>query len=206
MPFPEAKRIIYRKNPLDQVICQLRFPPILKIDAEVPAEFQDRIRLDFPNLSDSLEIKVEVPHGVKAEIPPELIKQALQSSGIMNYEFSSEDGTWKVNLTRAFIALSTNKHERWESFKDKLASPLQALIDIYSPSYFSRIGLRYKDVIRRSSLGLNNVSWTDLLKPHILGLLGSPTLLYNIDNFESRYDISLSDKESKVKVEENKNE
>ena len=69
MPFPEAKRIIYRKNPLDQVICQLRFPPILKIDAEVPAKFQDRIRGDFPNLSDSLEIKVEVPHGVKAEIP-----------------------------------------------------------------------------------------------------------------------------------------
>jgi len=32
MPFPEVKRVIYEHNPLDKVICQLRFPPILRIE------------------------------------------------------------------------------------------------------------------------------------------------------------------------------
>ena len=51
MPFPDAKRIIFRKNPLTEVVCQLRFPPILKIDAEVPANFQEAIRTEFEILS-----------------------------------------------------------------------------------------------------------------------------------------------------------
>ncbi|MCH7755956.1 TIGR04255 family protein, partial [candidate division KSB1 bacterium] len=55
MPFPEVKRVIYKKNPLDRVICQLRFSPILKIDAEIPAEFQDMIRADFPNYSEKTD-------------------------------------------------------------------------------------------------------------------------------------------------------
>ena len=48
MPFPEATRVIYHKNPLTDVICQLRFPPILKIDSEIPSLFQDTIREQYP--------------------------------------------------------------------------------------------------------------------------------------------------------------
>ena len=59
MPFPEVKRIIYKKNPLDKVICQLRFPTILKIEKEIPAEFQERIRKEFPNYSESTEWNVD---------------------------------------------------------------------------------------------------------------------------------------------------
>ena len=44
MPFPVTKRIIYKKNPLVEVICQLRFPPILSIDTEIPARFQGAIK------------------------------------------------------------------------------------------------------------------------------------------------------------------
>lgn len=200
MPFPDAQRVIYNKNPLDRVICQLRFPPILKIDSELPADFQDKIRADFPNFSESSEIKIEVPQGKKFEIPLEFVKQAVQSSGIKNYEFSSEDGIWKVNLTRTFISLSTIKYEKWELFKDKLNGPLKALIDIYSPLYFYRIGLRYIDVIRRSLLGLDNVRWEELIKPYILGLMSSEVVGDNIKNMEAKYIILLADNESKVRI------
>jgi uncharacterized protein (TIGR04255 family) len=48
MTFPEdSPRVIYGRNPLEQVICQIRFPTILKIDTELPAAFQEQIRSDI---------------------------------------------------------------------------------------------------------------------------------------------------------------
>ncbi|MCI0616001.1 TIGR04255 family protein, partial [bacterium] len=200
MPFPEVKRVIYKKNPLDQVVCQLRFPPILKIDADIPAEFQDRLRGDFPNYAETSEWKVELSPKIKGQIPAELLTQMLQSSSGKNYEFASEDGLWKINLTRTFIALTANEYERWEKFKEKLAIPFNALADIYSPAYFSRVGLRYVDVIKRSVLNLDGVSWTELLQPYILGVLSAPDLDNLVHHFENRYEIGLSDRESIVRM------
>ena len=42
--FSNEERMIYAKRQLVEVICQLRFPEILSIDASEPAAFQDRIR------------------------------------------------------------------------------------------------------------------------------------------------------------------
>ncbi len=36
MPIPDFDRVIYRKPALTRVVCQLRFPPILRISAEEP--------------------------------------------------------------------------------------------------------------------------------------------------------------------------
>lgn len=200
MPFPVIQRVTYRNNPLDQVICQLRFPPILRIDSEIPAGFQERIRAEFSNFSETSELKLEVPKGVKEVVRPEVLGQLLKSTGSKNYEFSSEDGLWKLNLSRTFIALTANRYERWEQFKEKLELPLQALIDIYAPSHFSRIGLRYVDVIRRSRLNLQEVDWNDLLNPHILGMLASPEIGDHVQAFENRHEIKLADEQGTVRI------
>ena len=36
-PFPDTPRVVYNKNPLFEVLCQLRFPHILRIETEIPA-------------------------------------------------------------------------------------------------------------------------------------------------------------------------
>src|SRR5947209_5365304 len=41
-------KTLYRRSPLLEVIVQLCFPPILRIEAEKPAAFQDLVRSDFP--------------------------------------------------------------------------------------------------------------------------------------------------------------
>ena len=46
--FSQEERCIYGNNQLMEVICQLRFPTILSIDAKEPADFQDAIRDVFP--------------------------------------------------------------------------------------------------------------------------------------------------------------
>jgi uncharacterized protein (TIGR04255 family) len=202
MPFPEVTRVIFRKNPLDRVICQLKFPPILRIDAEIPAQFQEKVRRHFPNFTEISEWNILVPKDLKGSIPipPEQIRQAIKSAGVKNYEFSSEDEHWKINLTRTFVALTCMKYERWERFKDKLQIPLEALIQVYSPDYFSRVGLRYVDIIRRSNLNLSEARWEELLQPYISGILGAQELGNFVKNFESKYEIGLSDGKSEAKI------
>jgi uncharacterized protein (TIGR04255 family) len=173
MLFPESRRVIYGKNPLEEVICQLRFPPILRIDTEIPAAYQERIRHEYPLFLEPQEEENSLG------IPPEIAKLV---GGKMpfhvgrSFNFLSADEKWKVTLTRDFLALSTLKYERWEQFKERLKVPLDALVSHYQPVFFTRIGLRYRNVIRRSALALGNVEWSALLKQTILGELADPNL------------------------------
>ena len=70
----------------------------------------------------------------------------------------------------------------------------------YAPSFFSRVGLRYVDVIKRSNLNLQNTDWNELLQPYVLGLLASQEVGNHVAAFESRHDINLTDGESIVKI------
>ena len=200
MPFPEVKRIIYKRNPLDKVICQLRFPPILKINTELPANFQDKIRKEFQLCSDSPELKVSIPNEIRNKLPNGMIHYIQSLHDNKNYEFSTEDGFWQINLTSNFVSLTCNKYERWENFKEKLKLLLDAFIEIYEPSFFTRVGLRYIDIIKRSDLDLKDVHWQDLLKINILGLLSYTEIGNRVQAFESLYEILLADNESRVKI------
>jgi uncharacterized protein (TIGR04255 family) len=51
MKFPASQRVKHIRNPLMEVICQVRFPKILRIDAEVPVNFQEEIRSEYPTLN-----------------------------------------------------------------------------------------------------------------------------------------------------------
>ncbi len=200
MPFPEYNRVLFKKNPLDRVMCQLKFPPILKIDTEIPVGFQEGIKDLLPNFQETSEFHVDMPASVKANVPPELMQKALQSSGYKNYKFSSEDEQWVLNLTRSFITLTAKNYIRWEEFKENLNTPLNALLEIYAPKYFTRIGLRYIDVIKRSTLGLKELGWNEILQPYIAGILASPEVSDRVENFENTYNIGLSDNESIARI------
>jgi uncharacterized protein (TIGR04255 family) len=131
MPFPDSPRILYGKNPLVEVICQLRFPPILRIDSELPAVYQERIRHQYPLFRQARTLDQQL--GVPKEIAEKLAIDLGQVAPGASYEFVSADENWTVSLTRNFLALSTRKYERWEQFTDQLQHPLQSLIDVYKP-------------------------------------------------------------------------
>jgi uncharacterized protein (TIGR04255 family) len=121
-------------------------------------------------------------------LPAEILRQLsfVQPPTAKGYDFASEDGTWRVSLTRTFLGLATAEYQKWEHFKEKLSEPLAALTQIYSPDHLSRIGLRYINVIRRSTLGLKDVPWHELIVPHLSGLLGSPEVGENVRNVSTR--------------------
>jgi uncharacterized protein (TIGR04255 family) len=171
VPFPDRGRVVYGQNPLEEVLCQLRFPPILKIDAGVPAGFQDRIREEYP-LYREPDVGLSLPTGVPQEIV-QMLRSRLTGAAITR-QFLTDDEKWTVTLNREFLALSTTAYKRWEEFQNHLDGPLRALIEEFSPPFVTRIGLRYRNVIRRSRFGAADLGWQDLLAPQIACGLATP--------------------------------
>ena len=163
--FSTENRCIYRANQLAEVICQLRFPEILSIGANLPVQFQEAIRDQFPQYlrrQDSAAPKVTgAPGHFTLENQP----------AVTNYQFTSADGVWRVNLTSRFISLTCSRYTCWEDFAKKLDKPLAAFIQIYKPAYFERVGLRYLNFISRSALGLEGTPFSQLIAPCYLGPL-----------------------------------
>ncbi|HTQ86722.1 MAG TPA: TIGR04255 family protein, partial [Candidatus Solibacter sp.] len=127
-PFPEAERVIYAKNPLELVICQFRFPAILKISSEPPAEFQESLRKGYPLFREVPPL--DLGTGLPAELA-NILGKLLPNPSSRAYEFSSEDGTWQFTLTQDSLALACKSYRRWEDFKESLLSALDPLQKIY---------------------------------------------------------------------------
>lgn len=204
MTFPISPRVVYRKNPLESVVCQLRFPTILRIDAETPAAFQERVRAQYPHLQErpAFDLGSALPPGLG--LPPEVanIINAEISSGLrnMSYDFATADELWKITLHRDFLALTTTRYVRWEDFRAHLQFAVQALIEEYSPAFYTRIGLRYKDVIVRAALGLQGRPWSDVLQPHIAAELFSPDVAAAVVNAVHQVTINLEQGPGQVQI------
>lgn len=204
MPFPRVDRVYFKLNPLEKVICQIRFPPLLRIDSEIPSLFQEHIRSKYPQYSKKIEYRTEIPLNL-GQISTELNQEAtktwpgISSQANANHEFLSENGEWSVNLTRTFIAVSTSKYTRWEKFRERFQEIFHVLNELYVPPFFTRVGLRYVDVFQRTKLGLKNSHWKDLLQPYVLGLLSSEVESH-VKNYISNSEISLGDGESLVRI------
>jgi len=168
--FSTEPRVIYRKNQLGEVICQLRFPEILAIAAKPPVDFQEAIRADYPQFSS----RMEAPAPKLAGVPGNLTLQNQPAA--INYQFVSADGIWRVNLTAKFISLACSRYTSWEEFAAKLDKPLAAFIRVYKPGYFERIGLRYVNFISRKALSLEGTPYRELIAPRYLGILSDEQL------------------------------
>ena len=192
MPFKEVEQVIYRKNPLIQVVCQLRFPRILSINEKLPADFQEAIRKEYPlfEVNTEQQQQVEFNPALGDTIP---VPRIVQIDKTNNYQFTSADGVWRVNLTSTFLALSTSLYVSWKDFRSRLELPLKALIDIYQPAFFERIGIRYIDAFQRSKLGLESTPWNELIQPFALGLLSDVDVMNDIRGFSSVTEINIGE-------------
>lgn len=169
--FSSEACVHYNLNPLGEVICQFRFPEILTISANLPVEYQEAIRGDYPQYLKKQDV-----------VPPKVVNSGgsftLQNSApVINYQFASPDGIWRVNLTGRFISLSCSHYTNWEAFAAHLDKPLAEFIRIYRPAYFERIGLRYLNFISREKLGLTGIPFSQLIAPCYLGPLAEEDVI-----------------------------
>ena len=170
MPLPTFKRVVFNRNPLFGVSAQVRFHPILRIQVEAPAEFQEAIRSQFAGYQVVNPAAIAIPPAIPPEVQAAM-RSSLQSSLNISFErahrFESSDGNWTVQLSQGSMTMACKAYPRWEDFREKFRPVLESFIRIYSPPFLVAVGLRYQNAIERSKLGLDSVKWSVLLKPFI---------------------------------------
>ena len=196
MAIPEASRVLYQKSPLEEVTCQLRFPPILSISSTSPAQFQDEIRELFPYYQHQATVKL--PAGTPQALT-QLVTHDLALGGTAAHTFESEDRCWAIKLSRDGLSLICRRYDRWETFRERLQLALDPLSRIYRPAFFLHTCVRYKNSIRRSVLGLAaSVPWSVLIQSWAAGPLGQSETELDVELMQTRCVVRLPNKLGRI--------
>jgi len=136
--FPKYDDVPLANSPLEEVVCQVRFPPILRIGSEEPSAFQERVRRRFPLLQQQQGVQIQIPGlgtpiDATAQVQPKI------------YRFASDTEETVLSLSLDFLALMTKHYTHWRDFAEDLKLAQEALHTVYEPLYATRIGLRYID-------------------------------------------------------------
>lgn len=154
--FPEKEHEKLNNNPLREVVCQVKFPPILKISGDNIGNFQEAIRGDYPDVNIEPELLHRIFFGKESEdSKEEVIKNYI-------YRFTNTDGTKTVSLSKSFLALTANKYISWSDFRSDLEIIFTLLIELFNPSKPKRVGLRYINVLNNENTSLETLD--DIIK------------------------------------------
>lgn len=141
-------------NQLDKVIFQIRFCPMLEIDRRVD-EFQAMIRDSFPHY-----------------LIPEMMQMNLANVPVpIDHVFKTESGDLAVSLSVSALSLTSTNYSDWNIFRSTVCSLLNVMERLFKINKFTRVGLRYVNAIRPSSLNLNGLE--DTLSSPFSGILSS---------------------------------
>jgi uncharacterized protein (TIGR04255 family) len=132
MNFPDAPRVRFLREPLAEVICQVRFAPVLRIERE-PAGFQERVRASFP----SYEARHVSSFQFSAGIP--LISMGAPAQQT-EHLFGRPNG--KVVLARDFVSVDTEEYPGWADVLADVTWVAQATQAEFAPIQVTRVGLR----------------------------------------------------------------
>jgi uncharacterized protein (TIGR04255 family) len=144
--FKEYPDIHLNRAPLNEVICQVRFPPILRIANEDPVDFQEAIRERFPKF----EIEQPVIIGPLGQPSPQIeLKPRL-------FRFKDRADNYSVTLAPDFFALVSKAYDSWTDFSDQLEHIFYHVQEAYRIQYAVRIGLRYVNVLNFENTGTSS--------------------------------------------------
>jgi uncharacterized protein (TIGR04255 family) len=153
-------RVFYRRNPLVEVIAAIRFPPVMALLQEYPAQLQNLFSRDYP-LAEVSEQFAAMAIGAADQ------HSATVPSG-RQFRFQDLEKQWTISLESNIFALTCTKYKRWEEFRDRFNGALNQFAQVYQLPLITRFGLRYKDVIDLTALELEGRAWSDIVRPEVL--------------------------------------
>lgn len=190
--FPSKLDIPLKNAPLVDVVCQVRFPTILRINTEEPSDFQEEIRHQFPKIKIEQGFLLRVPKPGSGGTP------MAEPQSKKTYRFHTKDEGTTVSLASDFYALSTNQYTHWSDFSDYLSLVEKAVRDVYKPSYATRIGLRYINRLTPDNTGQETLDGIlSFLNPELIGYTQSE-VWSTPQEMQSR--LLLSDKGAKLNL------
>ena len=128
---PVSERKHYRRNFIQQAVCELRFPTLYDFDdAKPPLAFANALRKEYP--------AYEISHEV--QIADHIERRVV-------HLFKAKKQRWSVKLRPSSVSLETTFYHSFEIFEQRLAALIDASALVIDSDFFTRIGLRYINVV-----------------------------------------------------------
>ncbi len=142
----------FERNFIRQVVCELRFPTNFDLDGvRPPLEFAKALRKEYPNYEARNEVNMGLGGVAKANL----------------HAFSSKGMRWTVTIRASVISIETTQYSSYRDFQDRIASVVHAARKVIDSDFFTRIGLRYINVVPYDSDEIK-----DWINPDLVGPLG----------------------------------
>jgi uncharacterized protein (TIGR04255 family) len=129
----------YRKPPLVEAACELRFKSDTAWDWTFPGIIYEQIRADFPEKRQQAGFEVSVAAGATAVVPIQ-----VPTNSVNRMQFVKQDGSAMVQLGPHLLAVNLlPPYPLWPEFKRLVLQQLETYRRVANPQGFARIGLRY---------------------------------------------------------------
>lgn len=122
----------YKRNFLRQAVCELRFPTLMELgEPRPPASLVKALRKEYPHLELANEVTV-----------------GIGGTGSNNtHIFRSAKLTWSVSLKQSALSVETTSYTDYAHMRERVLRVVEAAAKVIDSDFFTRIGLRYINVI-----------------------------------------------------------
>lgn len=165
MKIKNLPRVEFQKNPIIEVIAQVRFPTDLAIQEGLPVILQKKLSKDFPLL------EIQQGNTFEVTLEPQAIGEVKRSFAPAVYNMTSVDKTKRISLSSDFFAITFSKYSSWEEFIKTWEDAFNLFMEQYKPNILTRFGLRYRNLVNKKSLGLASEPWSELIHNTSIGHL-----------------------------------
>ncbi|MFJ5236999.1 TIGR04255 family protein [Pseudomonas sp. B21-051] len=163
----------YTRNFLKQAVCELRFPTLMELgEQRAPASFVKALRKDYP----LLELNNEFTLGIGA---------GNTSSNI--HILRSTKGNWSISLKENALSIETTSYSGFDNLRERVLQVLEAAEKVIDSDFFTRIGLRYINVLKSEDEEI--ISW---INPALTAPITSE-LFAGINDFGGRMQLLTED-------------
>jgi uncharacterized protein (TIGR04255 family) len=162
-----APRFQLDSHQLAQVLCQIRFSPVLRIrQDDAVIAFQEAIRHTYPRYAKQ--------QGMALVVTPEGVQQ--QAAAAAQHRFDDSEGIFTAILSPDFVALETNQYTDVDDFVGRVVALAEAVAEHYEPDEIQRVGLRFINELRLTAPDPKD-EMREAITPALLGAVGSDELV-----------------------------
>lgn len=136
---PTAPKFTLERHEIAQVICQVRFSPVFRLQqSEELARLQDEVRDEYPDFAQEQAVSFLItPQGV-----------AQQDTGARNYRFIDHKTGIMLVVGVDFVAIETRRYAAIDQIVDRVCSAVALIERLYAPASRLRLGLRFTNEFR----------------------------------------------------------
>lgn len=164
---PLAPPFQLTKHRLAQVLCQIRFSPVLRINQDdAVIAFQEAIRQMYPRYAKQ--------QGMAVLITPQGMQQQMAQTA--QHRFDDSEGVFTAILSTDFVALETSQYANIDDFVGRVVALATAVHDHYAPAEIQRVGLRFINELRLT-VADPKVEMRAAITPALLGAPGTDELV-----------------------------